>query len=184
MLTCPLLNVFGRSPFPHQLVHVLNMMSAKILTYSVSDDETVADLQLRIEKDTSIPAANQELLLEAGLALEPQGLVMQCAVDYAVISQISTVHTTRPQNRGRAQRINYYCSHVQEIDGRRTDLPLVFLFDRSSCSYEPQFSPRTLPENICFVSEYTSMSKVKTICETSSVSELLLLFLHASKHRK
>ncbi|KAM8760406.1 inhibitor of nuclear factor kappa-B kinase subunit beta [Acanthopagrus schlegelii] len=104
-----------------KLVHVLNMMSAKILTYSVSDEETVADLQLRIEKDTSIPAANQELLLEAGIALEPHGLSTQCAIDY------------------------------REIDGRRTDLPLVFLFDRSSCSYEPQFAPRTLPENIRFV---------------------------------
>uniref|UniRef100_A0A7N8YKW5 IkappaB kinase n=1 Tax=Mastacembelus armatus TaxID=205130 RepID=A0A7N8YKW5_9TELE len=104
-----------------KLVHVLNMMSAKILTYSVSDGETVADLQLRIEKDTNIPAANQELLLEAGLALEPNGLATQCAIDYT------------------------------EIDGRRTDLPLVFLFDRSSCSYEPQFAPRVLPENIRFV---------------------------------
>uniref|UniRef100_A0A3Q3GRT9 IkappaB kinase n=1 Tax=Labrus bergylta TaxID=56723 RepID=A0A3Q3GRT9_9LABR len=103
-----------------KLVHVLNMMSAKILTYSVSEDETVANLQLRIEKDTSILAANQELLLEAGIALEPQGLATQCAIDYT------------------------------EIDGRRTDLPLVFLFDRSSCSYEPQFAPRTLPDNICF----------------------------------
>uniref|UniRef100_A0A3Q0SUS4 IkappaB kinase n=1 Tax=Amphilophus citrinellus TaxID=61819 RepID=A0A3Q0SUS4_AMPCI len=101
-----------------KLVHVLNMMSAKILTYSVSDTETVANLQLRIEKDTNIPAANQELLLEAGLALEPQALATQCAVDYT------------------------------EVDGRRTDLPLVFLFDRSSCLYEPQFAPRTLPENI------------------------------------
>lgn len=104
-----------------KLVHILNMMSAKILTYSISEDETVANLQLRIEKDTGIPAANQELLLEAGLALEPQGLAMQCAIDYA------------------------------DTDGQRTDLPLVFLFDRSSCSYEPQFAPRTLPENIRFV---------------------------------
>lgn len=104
-----------------KLVHVLNMMSAKILTYAVSDDETVADLQLRLEKDTNIPAADQELLLEAGLALEPHGLATQCAIDYT------------------------------EIDGRRTDLPLVFLFYRSSCSYEPQFAPRTLPENIRFV---------------------------------
>uniref|UniRef100_A0A674PBE3 IkappaB kinase n=1 Tax=Takifugu rubripes TaxID=31033 RepID=A0A674PBE3_TAKRU len=99
-----------------KLVHVLNMMSAKILSYSVSDDETVADLQLRIEKDTEIPVADQELLLEAGLALEPQALAMQC-----------------------------------QIDGRRTDLPLVFLFVRSTCSYEPQFAPRTLPENISYV---------------------------------
>lgn len=84
-LTCSLLRalVFSFSP---QLVHVLNMMSAKILTYSVLDGETVADLQLRIEKDTSIPAANQELLLEAGLALEAHGLATQCAIDYTVIS--------------------------------------------------------------------------------------------------
>lgn len=74
-----------------QLVHVLNMMSAKILSYSVSDDETVADLQLRIEKDTDIPVADQELLLEAGLALEPQALAVQCAIDYSVI--FNTVHT-------------------------------------------------------------------------------------------
>ncbi|XP_061674576.1 inhibitor of nuclear factor kappa-B kinase subunit beta-like [Syngnathoides biaculeatus] len=104
-----------------KMVHVLNMTTAKILSYAVVDDETVAELQKRIEEDTSIPAANQELLLEAGLALEPHGLATQCAIDYA------------------------------EIDGRRTDFPLIFLFDRSSCSYEPPPTPRTLPENICFV---------------------------------
>uniref|UniRef100_A0A673ALN1 IkappaB kinase n=1 Tax=Sphaeramia orbicularis TaxID=375764 RepID=A0A673ALN1_9TELE len=75
-----------------KLVHVLNMMSAKTLIYSVSDQETVADLQLRIEKDTNIPAANQELLLEAGLALEPQGLAIQCAIDYAVMSNNDTLY--------------------------------------------------------------------------------------------
>ncbi|XP_034026607.1 inhibitor of nuclear factor kappa-B kinase subunit beta [Thalassophryne amazonica] len=106
-----------------KLVHVLNMMSAKILTYSVSAKETVADLQLRIEKDTGIPTANQELLLEAGLALEPHGLAAHCAVDY------------------------------EEVDGRRTDFPLVFLLDRSSCTYEPHFAPRILPDNILFVQE-------------------------------
>uniref|UniRef100_M4AJ73 IkappaB kinase n=1 Tax=Xiphophorus maculatus TaxID=8083 RepID=M4AJ73_XIPMA len=98
-----------------KLVHVLNMMSAKILIYAISDDETVANLQLRIEKDTNIPAANQELLLEAGLVLEPNALASQ------------------------------------SVDGRRTDYTLVFLFDCSSCTYEPQFSPRILPENIRFI---------------------------------
>lgn len=69
------------------------MMSAKILTYSVSDNETVSDLQLRIEEDTKIPAANQELLLEAGVVLEPNGLATQCAIDYTVISQtLDSIH--------------------------------------------------------------------------------------------
>lgn len=79
----------------HQLVHVLNMMSAKILSYSVSDDETVADLQLRIEKDTDIPVADQELLLEAGLALEPQALATQCAINYSVILKSATEQLSR-----------------------------------------------------------------------------------------
>lgn len=50
---------------------------------------------------------------------------------------------------------------MQEIDGRRTDLPLVFLFDRSSCSYKPQLAPRTFPENIRFVRECAAMSERK-----------------------
>lgn len=82
--TAPTSGFLFLSPF-FQLVHVLNMMSAKILTYVVTEGETVADLQLRIEKDTNIPAANQELLLEAGLALEPHAVATQCAVDYSVI---------------------------------------------------------------------------------------------------
>lgn len=74
------------------------MMSAKTMLYSVSGDETVADLQLRIEKDANIPAANQELLLEAGLALEPNGLAVQCAIDYTVISYINIKHTLVSDN--------------------------------------------------------------------------------------
>ncbi len=82
-----------------QLVHVLNMMSAKILTYAVSGKETVADLQLRLEKDTNIPAADQELLLEAGLALEPHGLATQCAIDYTVRSKHQhCIHTISSRN--------------------------------------------------------------------------------------
>ncbi|XP_062854924.1 inhibitor of nuclear factor kappa-B kinase subunit beta isoform X2 [Trichomycterus rosablanca] len=104
-----------------KLVHVLNMSSAEICTYSVQPGETVASLQKRIAQDTHISPTNQELLLEAGLPLEPHNEVMQCAVDYT------------------------------SIDGRRADVQLVFLFDRSCCSYEPQFSPRILPENIRFV---------------------------------
>ncbi|XDV49636.1 hypothetical protein PO909_018848 [Leuciscus waleckii] len=104
-----------------KLVHVLNMTSAEIFTYSVQPLEDVASLQERIAQDARIPPANQELLLEAGLALEPQNSVMQCAIDYSL------------------------------MDARRTDEPLVFLFDRSCCSYEPHFTPRVLPENVRFV---------------------------------
>lgn len=104
-----------------KLVHVLNMTSAEIFSYTVQPDEDVASLQERIAQDTHILPANQELLLEAGLALEPHNSVMQCAIDYSL------------------------------LDTRRAEEPLVFLFDRSCCSYEPHFTPRVLPENVRFV---------------------------------
>lgn len=128
------------------------MMSAKILTYSVSDDETVAELQQRIEKDTGIPVGSQELLLEAGLALEAHSLAAQCAVDYSVKPEDADFIERNLPSAVVAADSGFT---LQEIDGRRTDLPLVFLFDRSSCSYKPQLAPRTLPENIRFVRECT-----------------------------
>uniref|UniRef100_A0AAY4CAS8 IkappaB kinase n=1 Tax=Denticeps clupeoides TaxID=299321 RepID=A0AAY4CAS8_9TELE len=103
------------------LVHVLNMITAETLTYPVQTGEGVSSLQQRIACDTGIPPANQELLLEAGLAMEGHNEAAQCAVDFTM------------------------------IDGSRTDVPLVFLFDRTNHIYEPQFSPRLLPENVCFV---------------------------------
>uniref|UniRef100_A0A8C5BIY8 IkappaB kinase n=1 Tax=Gadus morhua TaxID=8049 RepID=A0A8C5BIY8_GADMO len=106
-----------------KLVHVLNMVSGKIFSYSVTAGETVTDLQLRIEQDTGIPPANQELLLETGVALESGKEALQCSSILCCTGRLTG-------------------------DGRRTDMPLVFLFDRSSCSYEPLFTPRTLPENI------------------------------------
>ena len=60
------------------------MVSGKIFSYSVTAGETVTDLQLRIEQDTGIPPANQELLLETGVALESGKEALQCAVDYTV----------------------------------------------------------------------------------------------------
>lgn len=60
------------------------MTSAGICTYAVQHGETVESLQKRLAQDTHIPPASQELLLEAGLALEPQNDIMQCAVDYTV----------------------------------------------------------------------------------------------------
>lgn len=68
------------------------MTSAEICTYSVQNGETVASLQKRIAQDTHIPVASQELLLEAGLALEPHNEIMHCAVDYTVSKGISTLN--------------------------------------------------------------------------------------------
>ncbi|MGH0179914.1 UNVERIFIED_CONTAM: hypothetical protein FKN15_002818 [Acipenser sinensis] len=104
-----------------KLVHVLNMVSAEIHTFPVTDRTSVPELQEQIAIETHIEPANQELLLEAGLPLDPQKEAAECAVDYKL------------------------------IDGRRTDMPLVFLFDRSKSSYEPQFSQRPMPDNIKFV---------------------------------
>lgn len=126
------------------------MMSAKILIYAISDDETVANLQLRIEKDTNIPAAHQELLLEAGLVLEPNALASQSAVDYMVTTSY------KQSVASNLETVTHYFAFLQEVDGRRTDYTLVFLFDCSSCTYEPQFSPRILPENIRFIRKYTA----------------------------
>lgn len=60
------------------------MTSAEIFTYTVQPDDDVASLQERIAQDTRILPDNQELLLEAGLALEPHNNIMQCAIDYSV----------------------------------------------------------------------------------------------------
>ncbi|KAL0979264.1 hypothetical protein UPYG_G00182930 [Umbra pygmaea] len=81
-----------------KLVHVLNMVSAKIHTYSVSANEKVADLQQRIACDTSIPSGNQELLLEAGLSLEPQGEAEQCAIHYSEIDENIRFVQTDPKH--------------------------------------------------------------------------------------
>ncbi|XP_041956176.1 inhibitor of nuclear factor kappa-B kinase subunit beta-like, partial [Alosa sapidissima] len=104
-----------------KLVHVLNMITAEMLTYPMEPSEMVSSLQQRIYRDTRIHPDNQELLLEAGLALEPHNEAAQYAVDYST------------------------------IDGSRSEVPLVFLFDRSICNYAPQFSPRQLPDNIRLV---------------------------------
>lgn len=73
------------------------MTSAEIYTYSVQHGETVASLQKRIAQDTHIPLASQELLLEAGLALEPHNEIMQCAVDYTVSKGPSTLLIKKKQ---------------------------------------------------------------------------------------
>ncbi|XP_063160687.1 inhibitor of nuclear factor kappa-B kinase subunit alpha [Candoia aspera] len=64
-----------------KIVHILNMTSAKILSYSLHPEESLHSLQSRIESDTGISTGNQELLLEMGSCLDPRKPASQCVID-------------------------------------------------------------------------------------------------------
>ncbi|XP_032082333.1 inhibitor of nuclear factor kappa-B kinase subunit alpha isoform X2 [Thamnophis elegans] len=64
-----------------KIVHILNMTSAKILSYSLHPEESLHSLQVRIESDTGISSGNQELLLEMGSCLDPRKPASQCVID-------------------------------------------------------------------------------------------------------
>ncbi|XP_069070197.1 inhibitor of nuclear factor kappa-B kinase subunit beta isoform X1 [Pleurodeles waltl] len=98
-----------------KLVQVLNMVTGILHTYSVVD-ESLQNLMTRIAEDSGIPESDQELLQEAGLALDPQKPVTQCIAE---------------------NKLN---------DGRTTETDLFFLFDNSKTVYEPQISLRPHPE--------------------------------------
>ncbi|XP_045142789.1 inhibitor of nuclear factor kappa-B kinase subunit beta [Echinops telfairi] len=107
-----------------ELVHILNMVTGTIHTYPVTADESLQSLKARIQQDTGIPEADQELLQEAGLALIPDKPATQCISD------------GKPN------------------EGRTLDMDLVFLFDNSKITYETQISPRPQPESVsCILQE-------------------------------
>ncbi|XP_048472265.1 inhibitor of nuclear factor kappa-B kinase subunit alpha [Rhincodon typus] len=62
-------------------VHILNMTSARIHSFLIKPDESLHSLQLRIETETAISPANQELLLETGISLDPRKPANQCVLD-------------------------------------------------------------------------------------------------------
>uniref|UniRef100_A0A670ZSR7 Inhibitor of nuclear factor kappa-B kinase subunit alpha n=1 Tax=Pseudonaja textilis TaxID=8673 RepID=A0A670ZSR7_PSETE len=64
-----------------KIVHILNMTSAKILSYPLHPEESLHSLQVRIESDTGISLGNQELLLEMGSCLDPRKPASQCVID-------------------------------------------------------------------------------------------------------
>ncbi|CAH2321658.1 inhibitor of nuclear factor kappa-B kinase subunit alpha [Pelobates cultripes] len=64
-----------------KIVHVLNMTSAKILSFLLLPDENLLSLQSRIERETDINTCNQELLLEMGVSLDPRKPASQCVID-------------------------------------------------------------------------------------------------------
>ncbi|XP_069473761.1 inhibitor of nuclear factor kappa-B kinase subunit beta [Ambystoma mexicanum] len=105
-----------------KLVQVLNMATGVLHIYSVVDDrESLQSLMSRIHLDSGIPESDQELLQEAGLALDPQKPITQCMAE---------------------SRLN---------DGRSTETDLFFLFDNSKTVYEPQISLRPHPESVNYI---------------------------------
>ncbi|XP_053164761.1 inhibitor of nuclear factor kappa-B kinase subunit alpha isoform X2 [Hemicordylus capensis] len=64
-----------------KIVHILNMTSAKILSFSLSPEESLHSLQSRIASETGISTGNQELLLEMGFCLDPRKPASQCVID-------------------------------------------------------------------------------------------------------
>ncbi|XP_036241641.1 inhibitor of nuclear factor kappa-B kinase subunit alpha [Molothrus aeneus] len=64
-----------------KLVHILNMTSAKIVSFLLHPEESLHSLQNRIEFETGISTGNQELLLETGICLDPRKPASQCVID-------------------------------------------------------------------------------------------------------
>ncbi|KAM4609563.1 inhibitor of nuclear factor kappa-B kinase subunit alpha [Discoglossus pictus] len=64
-----------------KIVHILNMTSAKILSFLLQPEESLLSLQSRIETETGIITCNQELLLEMGVSLDPRKPASQCVID-------------------------------------------------------------------------------------------------------
>lgn len=67
-----------------QIVHILNMTSAKIVSFLLHPEESLHSLQIRIEFETGISTGNQELLLETGICLDPRKPASQCVIDGVV----------------------------------------------------------------------------------------------------
>ncbi|TFK08199.1 mitochondrial Rho GTPase 2 [Platysternon megacephalum] len=101
-----------------KLVRVLNMVSGTLHMYPVTEEETLQTVKARIQSDTGIPEQEQELLQEAGLALYPQKLAIQCMAD---------------------SKVN---------DATATDTDLLFLFDNRKVAYEMQIFLRPHPESV------------------------------------
>nr|XP_048295142.1 inhibitor of nuclear factor kappa-B kinase subunit alpha isoform X1 [Myodes glareolus] len=64
-----------------KIVHILNMTSAKIVSFLLPCDESFHSLQSRIERETGISTASQELLSETGISLDPRKPASQCVLD-------------------------------------------------------------------------------------------------------
>lgn len=102
-------------------VQILDMKSGVVRTYTVTPEASVQSLQQWIEATTSIPAFSQELLLETGTAMDPRKPVSQCV----------------PDNR--------------QNEGKKSELTTIYLFDKSSSTYDGQVTVPRQPDAVNFI---------------------------------
>ena len=67
--------------FIFQIIFVFCMYTNYMLSFKVKEDDTVNDLQLWLQAETKIPVAEQELLLNTGLCLDPSRPARMYAAD-------------------------------------------------------------------------------------------------------
>lgn len=67
-----------------QVVHILNMTTARVHSFELTVEESLHSLQKRIEAETKIEVVNQELLQETGVSLDPRKPAAQCVLDGVV----------------------------------------------------------------------------------------------------
>ncbi|XP_075697963.1 inhibitor of nuclear factor kappa-B kinase subunit alpha isoform X2 [Rhinoderma darwinii] len=113
-----------------KIVHILNMTSARILSFLLQPEESLHSLQSSVERETGITTCNQELLLEMGVSLDPRKPASQCVIDgvrgwdsYMVylFDKSKTAYEGPFQPRHLSECVNYI---VQES---KTQLPIVQL---------------------------------------------------------
>ncbi|XP_078421822.1 inhibitor of nuclear factor kappa-B kinase subunit beta isoform X6 [Cetorhinus maximus] len=102
-------------------VQILDMKSGLLHTYPVSPEASVQALQQWIESATGIEDFNQELLLETGTALDPRKPVIQCVPD------------------------------SRQNEGKKLELAIIYLFDRSTSTYDGQVTVQKQPDAVNFI---------------------------------
>lgn len=70
------------------------MATAQVHSFQLAADENLHSLQKRVEAETKIEVANQELLQETGVSLDPRKPAAQCVLDGVVSSEIARKSNT------------------------------------------------------------------------------------------
>uniref|UniRef100_A0A674MIV7 Inhibitor of nuclear factor kappa-B kinase subunit alpha n=1 Tax=Takifugu rubripes TaxID=31033 RepID=A0A674MIV7_TAKRU len=108
-----------------KVVHILNMTTAQVHSFQLTADENLHSLQKRIEAETKIDVANQELLQETGVSLDPRKPAAQCVLDGVVGSRVA--HLSAQLNEHVTLQINTALSHERCTLVNEKQLPLVVL---------------------------------------------------------